>query len=54
LQEPTCEITVNEQFLWFGAGLLVHAVGCMLTGRAPEFAIAEVDASFIGLKWAWH
>jgi hypothetical protein len=54
LQEPNCEITVNEEFLWFGAGLLVHAVGCLFNGRAPEFGMTEVDAGFVSLKWAWH
>jgi hypothetical protein len=49
LQNPHCAIGVTERFLCVGAGFCVGAVGFLYVGRAREFGMTEVDASFIGL-----
>jgi hypothetical protein len=50
LQDPNYDVLVNERWLRFGAGFCVDAVGCLHIGRAPEFGMTELDASFICLK----
>jgi hypothetical protein len=50
LQNPNYAITVTERRLLFGAGFWVSANGWLYSGRAPEFGLTEVDASFICLR----
>jgi hypothetical protein len=51
LRNPDYRIDVTKEALWFGTGLLVHAVGVVVFTRpAPEFGMTEVDANFVSLR----
>jgi hypothetical protein len=45
LQNPNCEIDVNDEFLWFGEGLLIGT-----DWKRADFGMTELDAGFISLQ----
>jgi hypothetical protein len=53
-QDANYAITVCKKDLWVGTGFCVDASGFVLAGRAPEFGMGEVDASFITLRPAMN
>jgi hypothetical protein len=52
LQNGNYEVMASEDDLWFGTGFCIDNAGFLHSGRAPEFGMTEVDASFICLEGA--